>query len=80
VESFRNRSSTAIQCVVDGTHLVEPYEVADPSANHFQLVYDNPSPGVFPSLSLHSEFLSLSPICDYNIFKALKFLKPFKSV
>jgi hypothetical protein len=66
--------------VVDGTHLVEPCEVADEFANNFQLIYNNPSPGIFRSLSSSSKFLSLSPISDYDIFKALKRLKPSKSV
>jgi hypothetical protein len=65
--------------VVEGTHLVEPCEVADTITNHFQLVSNNPSPENLPSLS-SSEFLSLSPVSVPDIFKASKHLKPSKSV
>jgi hypothetical protein len=50
--------STSIQLVVDGTHLAKPYEVADAFANHFQLVYNDPSPGTGSSLLSPSEFPS----------------------
>jgi hypothetical protein len=66
--------------VVDGTHLVEPCEVADAFAIHFHFIYNNPSPGIVPSLSSSSEFLSISRISDSDIFKAHKRLKPSKSV
>jgi hypothetical protein len=38
VASFRIKSSTSIQLVVDGTHLVDPCEVSDAFAKHFQLI------------------------------------------
>jgi hypothetical protein len=38
------------------------------------------SPGAFHSLSSSSEFLSLTPIPDSDIFKALKHLKPSEPV
>jgi hypothetical protein len=67
---FRKKSSTSIQLVVDGTRLVDPCEVADAFANHFQLIYEynNPSSGISPSLSSSSELLTLSPISDSDIF------------
>jgi hypothetical protein len=34
--SFMKKSSTSIQLEVDGTHLVEPWEVADAFVEHFQ--------------------------------------------
>jgi hypothetical protein len=81
VASFRKKISTSIQLVVDGTHLADHSEVANAFAKHFQLMYNNPSPGLFPSLkSSPSESLSLPPISDSDIFKALKRLKPSKSV
>ncbi|PNF43033.1 hypothetical protein B7P43_G08782 [Cryptotermes secundus] len=81
VASFRKKSSTSIQLIVDGTHLVDHYEVANAFAEHFQSVYNSSSPGVFPSLSSSSlGSLTLSPITDSDIFKAIARLKPFKSV
>lgn len=46
--SFRKINSTSIQLEVDGTHLVEPCEVADVFTKHFQSVYNTPCPRVFP--------------------------------
>jgi hypothetical protein len=78
VAHYRKRNSTSIQLEVDGTHLAEPYKVADAFAKHFQSVYNTPCTGVFPSLS--SEFLSLAPISELDICKALRRLKPYNSV
>jgi hypothetical protein len=47
---------------VDGTYLAETCEVAGAFAQHFQSVYNHSCPGIFPSLSLSSEFLSLDPV------------------
>lgn len=66
--SFRRKGSTSIHLVKSQTTF----------ANHFQLLYNDPS-GKFLSSSC-SECLSLSPISDSDIFKVLKRLKPFKSV
>jgi hypothetical protein len=38
---FRKNKSNSFQLVVDGTHLVEPYQVAEAFANRFKSVYDN---------------------------------------
>jgi hypothetical protein len=43
-----------IHLEVDGSNLVEPQEVADAFAEHFQSVYNNLRPGVFPLCSLTS--------------------------
>jgi hypothetical protein len=80
VASFRKRNSTSIQLEVDGTHLAEPYNVADAFAKHFQSVYNTSCTGVFPSLSQSSEFLSLAPISVVDICKALRRLRPSESV
>jgi hypothetical protein len=81
VASFRKKSSSSIQLMVDGTHLTDHSEVANAFANHFQSSFNNPSPGVFscPSSS-SSGSISVPPITDSDIFKALKRLKPSKSV
>jgi hypothetical protein len=78
--SYRKINSTSIQLEVDGTHLAEPYNVADAFAKNFQSVYNTPCTGVFSSLSQSSEFLSLTPISELDICEALRYLRPSKSV
>jgi hypothetical protein len=68
---LEEKIAASFQLVVDGTHMVEPWEVADAFGIYFQLVHNSASPGVFPSLSSPSEFLSLSPISVSDIFKTL---------
>jgi hypothetical protein len=80
VASYRKRNSTSIQLEVDGTHLAEPYKVADAFAKHFQSVYNTLCTGVLPSLSQSSEFLSLALISELDICKALRRLRSSKSV
>jgi hypothetical protein len=46
VASLKEKSSTSIQLIVDGTQLVDHLEVVDAFANHFQSIYNNSSPGV----------------------------------
>jgi hypothetical protein len=69
-----------IQIEVDGTHFAELYKVADAFVKHFQSVYSTPCTGVFSSLSESSKFLSLAPISELDICKALRRLRPSKSV
>jgi hypothetical protein len=73
-------NSTSIQLEVDGTHLAEPYKVADAFAKYFQSVYNTLCARVVPSLSQSSEFLSLAHISELDICKALRRLRPSKSV
>jgi hypothetical protein len=80
VASHRKRDSTSIQLEVDGTVLVEPTEVSDAFAKHLLSVYNIPCPGVSPLPSRSSEFLSLAPISELEICKALKRLRPSKAV
>jgi hypothetical protein len=70
VASFRKINSTSIQLEVDGKYLIEPCEVADEFSKHFQSVYNNPCPDVFPTFSSSSVFLSLGPVSDLDVFKA----------
>jgi hypothetical protein len=71
--------------VVDGTHLVEPYQVAEALANHFKSVYDNTA-SKFPSNPINSlgvassDNVSLFPVTDYDVRKAIRRLKPSKSI
>jgi hypothetical protein len=76
VTSFRKRDSTSIQLEVDSKNFLEHCEVAAEFSNHFQLVYNNPCPVVFPILSSSSESLSLAPVSDSDIFKAIKRQRP----
>jgi hypothetical protein len=78
--SFRKRNATSIQLEIEGKHLIEPCNVADELSKHFQSAYNNPCPVVFPNLSSSSEFLSLAPVSDSDVFQAIKGLRPSKSV
>jgi hypothetical protein len=69
-----------IQLEVDGKHLIQPNDVADEYSKHFQSVCNNPCPVVFPSLLSSSEFLTLAPVSDSDVIKAIKRLRPSKSV
>ncbi|PNF20051.1 hypothetical protein B7P43_G05268 [Cryptotermes secundus] len=80
VASFRKRNSNSIQLEVDGKHLIEPNDVADEFSKHFQTVYHNPGPIVFPILLSSSEFLPLASVSDSDVIKAIKRLRPSKSV
>jgi hypothetical protein len=80
VSNFRKHKSGSIQPEVDGAHLDEPSAVAAAFAKHFQSVYNNHCPMGFPPLSQSSEFLSLAPISDLDVCKAVKRPKSSKSV
>jgi hypothetical protein len=80
VSNFRNQRSGSIQLEVNGSHLVQPNAVADAFARHFQSVYNNNCPTDFSPLAQSSEFLSLAPISDADVCKAIKRLKSSKSV
>jgi hypothetical protein len=54
--------------------------VADTFAKHFQSLYNIHCPTDLPHISQPSEFLSLAPISDAEVFKAIKRPKPYKSV
>jgi hypothetical protein len=60
--------------------MVQSSVVADAFAKHFQAVYNSHCSMDFPPFSQSSELLSLSPISDADICKAIKRLKPYKSV
>jgi hypothetical protein len=47
--------------------------------NFLQLIYNTHHPDVFPTHSLSTERLPLTRITDYDLLKALKRLRPFKS-
>jgi hypothetical protein len=76
VISFRKRNSTYIQLKVDGKYLIELCDVADEFSKHFQPVYKNIYPVVFPAILSSSQFLSLASVRDLNIFKNIKRLRP----
>jgi hypothetical protein len=69
---------------VDGTHLVEPHQVAAAFANHFKLVYDNtafkvPSNTKTSFDDISTDNLSVFSVTDADVRKVIKRLKPSKS-
>jgi hypothetical protein len=60
--------------------LAEPTAVADALAKHFQSIHNNCCTINLPRLSQCSELLSLVPASDADVCKAIKRLKPSKSV
>jgi hypothetical protein len=80
VASFRKRNSNSIQLEVDGKHLIQPHVIADEFSKHSQSVNNNPCPVVFPTLLSSSEFLTLASVSDSDVIKAIKRLRPSKSV
>jgi hypothetical protein len=80
VASFRKINSTSIQLEVDGKHLIELCEVTHEFSKQFQLVYNNPYPVVFPTLSSFSKFLSLASVPVSDVFKVIKRLRPSKAI
>jgi hypothetical protein len=85
VSNFRKNKSNPFQLVVDGTHLAEPYQVAEAFANHLKSVYDN-TPSKVSSNSIISYYvastdnLSVLSVTDADVRKAIRRLKPSKSV
>jgi hypothetical protein len=65
---------------VDGALLSKPCEVAEAFAKCFETVYNNSQFGNFPSSLQISEFLSLAPISESDVSKALKCLRSSKPV
>jgi hypothetical protein len=80
VASFRKSNSNSIQLEVDGKHLSQRNDVVDEFSKHFQSVYNNPYPAVFPNLLSSSEFLTLASVSDSDVIKAIQHLRPYKSV
>jgi hypothetical protein len=80
VASFRDRKATSIQPELDDKHVIQPCDITDKFSKNFQSVCCNPCPVVFPAILSYSEFLSLAPVYDSDIFKAIKHLRPYKSV
>jgi hypothetical protein len=71
--------------VVDGTHLVEPYQGVEAFTNHFKSVYDNTafkfSSNPRTSFDVaSSDNLPSFPVTDADVRKAIRRLKPSKSV
>jgi hypothetical protein len=75
VASFRKINSKSIQLEVDGKHLSQPNDVADEFSKHFQSVYNNPCPVVFPTLLSSSEFLTSASVSDLDVIKAINPLR-----
>jgi hypothetical protein len=80
VSSFRKRTLHTIYLDIYVTNVVEPTEVAEAFAKHFQSVYNTTTPAGPYSGLLSSDFLHLPPITELDILKAIKCLRPSKSV
>jgi hypothetical protein len=80
VASIKKRNSNSIQLEVDGKHLIKPNDIAEEFSKHFQSVHHSPCSTVFPTLLYSSEFLPLTSVSDSDITKAIKRLRPSKSV
>jgi hypothetical protein len=80
VSSIKKRNSNSIEFEFVGKHLIKPNDVADELSKYFQSVYSNPCPNVLPTILSSSEFLPLSPFSDSDDVKAIKRLRPSKSV
>jgi hypothetical protein len=57
---------------VDGAHFIQHSAIAHAFFTHFQSVYNNHCRMDIPPLSQSSEFLSLAPISDVDVCKAIK--------
>jgi hypothetical protein len=75
VAFFRKINSASIQLEVDAKNLIEPCD-DDKFSKHYQSVYNSACPAVFPTFSSSSEFLSLAPVYNSDVFKAIKCLRP----
>jgi hypothetical protein len=60
--------------------VVQPNAAADAFAKHFQSVYNSHSSMDFPHLFQSFEFVPIALISDADVCKAIKRLKPSKSV
>jgi hypothetical protein len=72
VAFFGKRNSNSIELEVDGKHLIKPYGIVDEFLKHFQSVYMNPCPIIFPILLSYIEFLPLASLSDSDVIKAIK--------
>jgi hypothetical protein len=79
VASFRKRNSYSIQLEVDGKHIINPDDVAEEFANHFQSVYNGHCPTALPVLHQYPEVLPLASVSDSDVIKAIRRLRPTKS-
>jgi hypothetical protein len=80
VSSFRKNKLNSFQLAVDGTHLAAPSQVAEASANHFKSVYDNIASKFVPYSVTSFDAVSSDNLSDADVRRAIKGLKPSKSV
>jgi hypothetical protein len=78
--SFRKSNSNSIQLEVDGSHRIQPADVADEFCKHFQSVYKHRYSVAFHTNLSSSELLTLAPVSYSDIIKAINRLKPSKYV
>jgi hypothetical protein len=80
VSTFQKSNSTLIQLHGDGTCTNDPGDVAEAFVKHFYTSYSCISPPLSSISAYCYDFLSLAPISDLNIQKAIQTLRPTKSV
>jgi hypothetical protein len=73
-------NSYIIHLDVNDTDVVQPVEVAEIFKKYLQSVYNISSPECYYSGLLSSEYLQLPSISELDILKAIKRLRPSKSV
>lgn len=80
VSSFRKSDNNSVDLEVNGHHLSQPREDAEAFANYFKSVFNNPYLRDSSTSFQSSDSLSLAPVSDSDVFKAIKRLRPSKSV
>jgi hypothetical protein len=79
VYKFKKRRSCSVLLEGAGTYIVEPSAVADAFPKHFHPVCNKQFPIDSSVLFQSSASLSLVPVSDVDVCKAIKRLKPSKS-
>jgi hypothetical protein len=77
---FRKHICCSIHLNINGTHLAELIAIDDASAKHFKSAHNNCRSIDLSRPSHSSEFLSLARVSEADVCKAIKTLKPSKSV
>jgi hypothetical protein len=75
VSSFRKSENNSNDLEVNGNHLSQPREVAEACADYFKSVFNKPYLRDSSTASQSSDSLSLAPVSDSSVFKAIKRLR-----
>jgi hypothetical protein len=80
VSLFRKSDNNSIDLEVDGKNLSQPRDVAEAFAEYFKSVFNNPYLRDSFTASQSPDSLFLASVSDSNVLKAIKRLRPSKSV